>query len=73
MRKLRLDPDALEVKSFEPRSDRRANTRGTLFAREVAPPTTDCLTQIPPTQVNCPTLDCITPVPPTHYCDTLVC
>lgn len=79
MRKLRLHLDDLAVNTFHTVPERVANTRGTLLAHEAdAPPTTDCLTQIKPTDVDCPTGDCptnrcFTHVPPTHYCDTIVC
>lgn len=75
MRKLKLHLDDLAVNTFHTLPERVANTRGTLIAHQEAavPPTTDCFTHIPPTQVNCPTLDCVTPIPPTHYCDTAVC
>jgi len=75
MRKLRLHLDDLAVDTFHTLPEDGADARGTLIAHQdaAAPPTTDCLTQIPPTQLNCPTLDCVTPIPPTHYCDTMFC
>jgi hypothetical protein len=79
MRKLKLHLDDLAVSTFHTLPERGAGARGTLLAHEAdAPPTTDCLTQIKPTDVNCPTGDCptfecVTPIPPTHYCDTMFC
>lgn len=69
IRKLRLHLDDLAVNTFDTLPTRGAGARGTLVAHQDAavPPTTDCLTQIVPTQVNCPTTDCVTHIPLTLY------
>jgi hypothetical protein len=80
MRKLKLHLDDLAVSTFHTLPEHGAGARGTLIAHQDAavPPTTECLTQIKPTDVDCPTGDCptnrcFTHVPPTHYCDTMLC